>query len=90
MHQKLLVFLSHILLHHFHNVHLPHQLHLPLEQLLTETDAPFLSPYPGKVNVPQNVSIVIEHIAKLRNMDVKEVDQIIMENCEAFFDVKFA
>ncbi len=63
--------------------------HLPLEQLLTETDSPFLSPYPGKVNLPQNVSLVLEYIAKLRNMDVKEVDRVIMENCEAFFDAKF-
>ncbi|MBU5689327.1 MAG: TatD family hydrolase [Candidatus Aenigmarchaeota archaeon] len=63
---------------------------LPLEQLLTETDAPFLSPYPGKVNVPQNVKLVIENIAKLRQMQIEEVKEAILENCESFFNTKFS
>jgi TatD DNase family protein len=63
---------------------------MPIEQILTETDAPFLSPYPGKVNVPQNVKLVLEHIAKLRGMEVEEVDEVVKENCEAFFGVKFS
>ncbi|MEM5799304.1 MAG: TatD family hydrolase [Candidatus Aenigmatarchaeota archaeon] len=63
---------------------------LPLEQLLTETDAPFLSPYTGKVNVPQNVKLVIENVAKLRQMSIEEVKEVILENCESFFNVKFS
>jgi len=63
---------------------------LSLEQILTETDAPFLSPYPGKVNVPQNVKLVVENIAKLRGMEAEEVNDAIIENCESFFDVKFS
>jgi TatD DNase family protein len=63
---------------------------MPIEQILTETDAPFLSPYPGKVNVPQNVKLVVEHIAKLRGMEAEDVDEAIKENCEAFFGVKFS
>ncbi|MCX8179525.1 MAG: TatD family hydrolase [Candidatus Aenigmarchaeota archaeon] len=62
---------------------------MPLEQLLTETDAPFLSPYPQKVNVPQNVSVVVENIAKIKNIDKKIVVDTILENCESFFNVKF-
>ena len=46
----------------------------PLEQLLTETDAPFLSPYPGKQNVPQNVGFVLEEMSKLRGVPVGEID----------------
>ncbi|MFH8092971.1 MAG: TatD family hydrolase [Candidatus Aenigmatarchaeota archaeon] len=63
---------------------------LPLEQLLTETDAPFLSPYPGKPNVPQNVKLIVENIAKLRQMSIEEVKEILSENCESFFNVKFS
>ncbi len=63
---------------------------LPLEQILTETDAPFLSPYPGKVNTPQNVKLVLEYIAKLRGMRAEEVDDVIKENCEALFGFKFS
>lgn len=59
----------------------------PLEQLLTETDAPFLSPYSGKINVPQNVKFVLEEISKLRDMPVEEIDKVIEENCRRLFRI---
>lgn len=59
----------------------------PLESLLTETDAPFLSPYPGKVNVPQNVRFVLENMGKLRKMPVEEIDRVIMENAKELFKI---
>lgn len=62
---------------------------MPLEQLLTETDAPFLSPYPHKPNVPQNVKLVLEKMSEIRKEDIKEIDKTIMDNCKSLFGVDF-
>ncbi len=59
----------------------------PLEQLLTETDSPFLSHVPGKPNVPQNVKIVIEKIAEERQIKFEEVDMKTTENAIKFFNL---
>jgi TatD DNase family protein len=60
----------------------------PLEQLLTETDSPFLSPIPGKKNEPANVKLVVERIAELRGMPVAEVDKQTTDNAVKFFGMK--
>lgn len=57
----------------------------PIEQLLTETDSPYLSPNPGERNEPINVQTTIEEIAKIKNLDVEEVREIILENSERVF-----
>jgi TatD DNase family protein len=57
----------------------------PLEFLLTETDSPFSSPFNEKINVPQNVKVVVEKIAELRKIDAKEVDRITTENAIKIF-----
>jgi TatD DNase family protein len=59
----------------------------PIERLLTETDSPFLSPVPGKQNIPQNVKIVIEEIAEQRKMKFEDVDKITTENAVKFFNL---
>lgn len=59
----------------------------PLEQLLTETDSPFLSPYPKKTNVPQNVGYVLEKMSELRKITVEEIDKVIEKNCEKLFGI---
>jgi TatD DNase family protein len=60
----------------------------PLEQLLTETDSPFLSPIPGQKNEPANVKFVVEKMAELRGLPVMEVDKQTTENANKFFDLK--
>jgi TatD DNase family protein len=57
----------------------------PTEQLLTETDAPYLSPVPGKVNRPDNVLHTIKKIAELKGMTVEEVSNIIYSNYQRVF-----
>lgn len=59
----------------------------PLEFLLTETDAPFSSPIPNQVNVPQNVALTIKTIAELSKKAVEEVDKITTENAERVFNL---
>lgn len=60
---------------------------LPLECLLTETDAPFLSPYPSKPNLPQNVKLILEEMSKIRQQNIEEIDEAIDKNCERLFSI---
>lgn len=57
----------------------------PLDRLFTETDAPFLSPFPGKVNAPQNVKFVLERMSELRKQSIEEIDRVIMKNAKKLF-----
>jgi TatD DNase family protein len=62
---------------------------LRLEDLLTETDAPYLAPMPhrGKRNEPAFVPIVTQKIAEVKNQPVEEVAEQILKNAKALFDV---
>lgn len=59
----------------------------PLESLLVETDAPFLTPHPyrGKRNEPAFVRWVAEKIAELHNIPVEEANLIFSKNAERLF-----
>ena len=58
---------------------------LDLEYLTTETDSPYLSPIKGAKNEPRNVKLVVEEIAKIKEMDIEEVANIIYKNTCKFF-----
>ena len=62
---------------------------IPLEKLLLETDAPYLTPVPfrGKENQPAYTKFVAEEIAKLRNMSFEEIDKITTENSQRVFNI---
>jgi TatD DNase family protein len=50
---------------------------LPLEQILTETDAPFLAPVRGERNEPKHVQGTVKLLAEFRDMSVEEArDQV--------------
>ncbi|RME30787.1 TatD family deoxyribonuclease, partial [Candidatus Woesearchaeota archaeon] len=53
---------------------------VPLGQLLTETDAPYLSPVRGERNEPQNVRVAVETIAKMKGLNADEVARNIFLN----------
>jgi len=59
----------------------------PLENLLTETDAPYLSPFPEKPNVPQNVKYILEKMSELRQQPIEEIDKVIMNNAKKLFGI---
>ncbi|MBR6150488.1 MAG: TatD family hydrolase [Lachnospiraceae bacterium] len=65
--------------------------HIPLNRVMIETDAPYLTPRNIKglerTNVPQNIKYVAAELAK--NMRVKEDEliQAVKENTEAFFKI---
>lgn len=60
---------------------------MPLELIFTETDAPYLSPNPGKINYPWNVAIVVRKIAELKGIEEEEVKKQIKENFENLYGV---
>lgn len=58
----------------------------PLEVILVETDAPFLSPE-GGINTPLSVQLVVEEIAKLRGSPKEEIDRLTTWNAVKFFNL---
>lgn len=62
---------------------------IPLESLLLETDAPYLTPEPyrGKRNEPAYVKFVAEKIAELRGISLDEVAQITTQNARKVFEI---
>jgi TatD DNase family protein len=62
---------------------------VPLENLVLETDSPYLTPVPfrGKENRPAYVKYVAEEIAKLRGMEVSDLMKITSENAERIFKI---
>ncbi|MCM8820726.1 MAG: TatD family hydrolase [Candidatus Omnitrophica bacterium] len=61
----------------------------PLEMVMAETDAPFLAPSPfrGKRNDPSKVKYIVEMIASVKGMDLKECATKIMDNSSIFFGI---
>jgi TatD DNase family protein len=53
---------------------------LPEERILTETDAPYLSPEPGTRNEPANVVGTIAHLAELRDWSVDRAREQVWDN----------
>ncbi len=63
---------------------------IPLDRMLIETDAPFLTPEPnrGTANVPANVRHVAEFIANLRGIPVAELGKQTTKNYLQFISKK--
>ncbi len=59
----------------------------PIERMVLETDAPYLSPEPfrGKRNTSANLIYVAEEIGKLKGMSTEEVIQVTEENAKRLF-----
>lgn len=63
---------------------------VPLDRLLIETDAPYLTPKPyrGKQNETGYVRYVAEAIAKLRDIPLKEVADVTYKNAVRVYGLK--
>jgi len=59
----------------------------PLEQLMIETDAPYLAPeqYRGKRNEPAYVVDVAKVVAEQKGLSLEDIDRITTANTVAFF-----
>jgi TatD DNase family protein len=64
---------------------------VPLNRLLVETDAPYLSPEPhrGRVNEPKNVKITAGYIAGVLGKNYEDIAKITLENTKRFFRIEF-
>ena len=59
----------------------------PLDMMMLETDAPYLTPEPhrGKRNEPRYVQFVAAKVAELKSISVEEVDEVTTANAEKLF-----
>lgn len=62
---------------------------VPLEKLMIETDAPYLTPVPhrGERNDSSYVRFVAEKIAEIKGISAEEVEKATWENGKAFFGI---
>jgi TatD DNase family protein len=60
---------------------------VPLDQLLVETDSPFLAPAPhrGAGNTPAQIANIVRAMATERNQDLAELATALSENAERVF-----
>jgi len=62
---------------------------IPLTNIVTETDGPYLAPTPfrGKLNKPEYIKLIVDEIAMLKNISVNEVERQIDENINLMFKI---
>ena len=62
---------------------------IPLDKLMLETDAPYLTPTPyrGKTNYPKYIPLIAQEIAKLKNIDFDTIMNVSTENAEKVFKI---
>jgi len=59
-----------------------------LSHILTETDAPYLSPYKGEISEPSYIKETIKIISKIKNITEEETENIIFSNYQKIFQKK--
>ncbi|ATQ35211.1 Mg-dependent DNase [Mesoplasma entomophilum] len=64
-------------------------LNIPLEKMLVETDAPYLTPHPnrGKLNEAKYINLTVEKIAELKNTTREEVIKNTTRNAKLIFNI---
>jgi len=53
---------------------------VPLENMLTETDSPYLSPVKGQKNIPSNITKTIDRISRTKKIDFEEIEKETEKN----------
>lgn len=63
---------------------------IPIDNIVIETDAPYLSPVPlrGKRNTSANLDIICAKLAEYKGMEVEFVAERVFENSLKFFNIK--
>ena len=62
---------------------------LPLESIVLETDAPYLTPHPhrGEKNEPAYTKLVAEYISNLKGISMHELSKITENTIKEVFDI---
>lgn len=65
---------------------------VPLDQILLETDSPYLAPVPlrGQKNTPLNVRHTYEYVAQILGIAIEELCAIVDKNCRNLFNIEAA
>jgi TatD DNase family protein len=60
---------------------------IPLENILIETDSPYLSPHPfrGKINCPSNVRYIVDTISTIKEISFDKIELQTEKNFEYLF-----
>ncbi len=63
---------------------------IPLDRILLETDAPYLTPEPyrGERNVSTYLKIVAEKVANLKEISIENVENTTFDNAMSFYGLK--
>lgn len=59
----------------------------PVENILTETDSPYLSPFKGQKNEPAFVEETVKKIAEIKASSFEEIDKITEKNARKIFNI---
>lgn len=62
---------------------------IDLSYLLSETDAPYLTPHPyrGKENAPCNLPIIVKEMAQIKGITIEKMANIINNNAYKLFNI---
>lgn len=62
---------------------------IPLENIILETDSPYLTPHPfrGKQNEPMYIKVIAEFVANIKNVSVEELAQKTNQNVQKMFNI---
>lgn len=62
---------------------------IDLKYLVSETDAPYLAPFPhrGEMNKPEYIKIIVNEIANLKDVTLKEAEMQIDKNVKEMFGI---
>jgi len=60
---------------------------IDVDNLLVETDSPYMSPFKGQRNTPCNVKVAVEWIARLQGLNFEEVERETEKNAIGFFNL---
>ena len=64
--------------------------YVPMENIVLETDAPYLAPEPfrGKRNSSDLIKYVIEEIARIKGISAESVEEITFQNAKKVYKIE--
>ena len=58
---------------------------ISIENVVLETDSPFLSPIRGSINEPKNIKLIAEYLSEVKEISLNEVANITTKNANTTF-----